>query len=163
MGRYLPAPPDYASPPPLWGSEQHVQRLFAGTPIELAFARGYNPWRFDSAEAWVAFMETNYGPTLKARERLGAEGRWEDCRAEIVEMAERAQRVKRRPPADERRIPGHHRSPCRLARARTRRPTPPPPRLPPPAGAMPEIVWVGGGGWAASSVVAFRQMTRASM
>jgi SAM-dependent methyltransferase len=89
MGRYLPAPPDYASPPPLWGSEQHVQRLFAGTPIELAFARGYNPWRFDSAEAWVAFMENNYGPTLKARERLSAEGRWEDCRAEIVEMAER--------------------------------------------------------------------------
>ena len=34
-------------------------------------------------------METNYGPTLKARERLSAEGRWDDCRAAIHEMAER--------------------------------------------------------------------------
>jgi hypothetical protein len=29
------------------------------------------------------------GPTLKARERLTAEGRWEKCRREIVAMAER--------------------------------------------------------------------------
>ena len=85
----MPAPPDYASPPPLWGSEQHVRRLFSDSPIELAFARGYNPWRFDSAEHFVAFMETHYGPTLKARERLTAEGRWRDCRAEIVALAER--------------------------------------------------------------------------
>ena len=89
IGGYMPTPPDYASPPPLWGSEQHVRRLFSDSPIELAFARGYNPWRFDSAEHFVAFMETHYGPTLKARERLTAEGRWEDCRAEIVALAER--------------------------------------------------------------------------
>jgi SAM-dependent methyltransferase len=88
IGRYMPAPPDYASPPPLWGSEQHVRRLFADSPIELEFARGHNPWRFDSAEHFVAFMETHYGPTLKARERLTAEGQWEDCRAEIIALAE---------------------------------------------------------------------------
>jgi hypothetical protein len=34
-------------------------------------------------------METRYGPTIKARERLAADGRWADCRAEIVAMAER--------------------------------------------------------------------------
>jgi SAM-dependent methyltransferase len=89
MGRYLPPLPDYASPPPLWGSEEHVLRLFADTPVEFEFARGVNPWRFDSAEHYVAFMETHYGPTLKARERLSAEGRWEDCRGEILAMAER--------------------------------------------------------------------------
>jgi SAM-dependent methyltransferase len=89
MGRYLPSPPDYASPPPLWGSEDHVLRLFADTPVEFEFARGTNPWRFDSAEDYVAFMETHYGPTLKARERLTAEGRWEECRAEILAMADR--------------------------------------------------------------------------
>jgi predicted S18 family serine protease len=48
-----------------------------------------NPWRFDSAEHYVAFMETLYGPTLKARERLTSEGRWEECRGEIFAMAER--------------------------------------------------------------------------
>jgi SAM-dependent methyltransferase len=89
IGRYMPAPPDYASPPPLWGSEQHVRDLFAGTDVELEFSRGHNPWRFDSAEHYVAFFETHYGPTLKARERLTAEGRWEQCRDEILAMAER--------------------------------------------------------------------------
>jgi len=89
LGGYLPAPPDYASPPPLWGSEDHVRGLFAGEPVELEFFRGLNPWRFRSAEEYVAFMETRYGPMLKARERLGAEGTWEQCRAEIVALTER--------------------------------------------------------------------------
>jgi SAM-dependent methyltransferase len=89
MSRYLPAPPDYASPPPLWGKEEHIRDLFADSPIRLEFTRGYNPWRFDSGEHMAAFFETHYGPTLKARERLTAEGRWEDCRREIVAMAER--------------------------------------------------------------------------
>ena len=34
-------------------------------------------------------METNYGPTLKARQRLEAEGTWADCRAEMLAMARR--------------------------------------------------------------------------
>jgi SAM-dependent methyltransferase len=89
MGRYMPAPPDYASPPPLWGNEEHVSGLFAGSDVRLEFARGLNPWRFASPEHFVVFMETHYGPTLKARERLTAEGRWEECRAEILAMAER--------------------------------------------------------------------------
>ena len=89
MGRYLPAPPHYASPPPKWGDEDHVRGLFEGTGVRLEFAHGYNPWRFDSVEAYVAFMETHYGPTVKARERLTGEGRWEECRQEIVALAER--------------------------------------------------------------------------
>jgi SAM-dependent methyltransferase len=89
MSRYLPVAPSYASPPPLWGSEVHVRSLFAATGIEWVFARGQNPWRFGSAEEWTAFMETNYGPTRMARERLMAEGRWEECRQEIVTLAER--------------------------------------------------------------------------
>ena len=89
MGSYMPAPPDYASPPPRWGDEDHVRGLFEGTGVELEFTRGNNPWRFDSPEHWVVFMETHYGPTLKARERLTAEGRWEECRGEILAMVER--------------------------------------------------------------------------
>jgi hypothetical protein len=66
-----------------------VRRLFADSRVELDFHRGHNPWSFESAEAWVAFMETAYGPTVKARAKLTAEGRWEECRAEIVALAER--------------------------------------------------------------------------
>ena len=89
MGRYLPAPPDYASPPPLWGDEGHLRSLFADGTTQLEFTRGQNPWRFDSAEHYVVFMETYYGPMVKARERLTSEGRWEECRSEILAMAER--------------------------------------------------------------------------
>jgi ubiquinone/menaquinone biosynthesis C-methylase UbiE len=89
LGRYLPAPPAFASPPPLWGDMTHVRRLFAGNRVVLEFAKGTNPWRFESAEAWVAFMETAYGPTVKARQRLESEGRWAECRAEIIALAER--------------------------------------------------------------------------
>jgi SAM-dependent methyltransferase len=89
LSGYLPAPPPYASAPPLWGSETHVRSLFDGSGVELTFAIGHNPWRFDSAEDFVAFLETAYGPTLKARERLSAQGDWDACRAEIVAMAER--------------------------------------------------------------------------
>ena len=89
LGRYLPAPPAFASPPPLWGSPEHVRRLFAGSRVVLDFDRGTNPWRGESPEAWVAFMETAYGPTVKARARLEAEGRWAECRAEVLALAER--------------------------------------------------------------------------
>ncbi|HEU4450004.1 MAG TPA: methyltransferase domain-containing protein, partial [Gaiellaceae bacterium] len=89
LGRSLPPPPGYASPPPLWGSEEHVRALFADDDVELEFERATTPFAFDSAEHWAAFMETNYGPMLKARERLCAEGTWEGCREEIVGMMER--------------------------------------------------------------------------
>jgi SAM-dependent methyltransferase len=89
LGRYLPKPPDYASSPPLWGSEDHIHELFAGAPVELSFTRGHNPFRLDSPEHYVVHFETYYGPTLKAREKLTAEGRWEECRNEILAMAER--------------------------------------------------------------------------
>lgn len=89
LGRYLPPPPEYASPPPLWGSEEHLRGLFADSLVQLEFAHGLNPWPFDSPEHYVVFMETHYGPTLKARERLTAEGRWEECREEILAMVDR--------------------------------------------------------------------------
>src|SRR5215207_491943 len=87
IGGMMPPLPAFASPPPLWGSEEHVRALFADTPVELGFAYGNNPWRFASAEHYVALMETRYGPTVKARERLSAEGRWEECRREMLAIA----------------------------------------------------------------------------
>jgi SAM-dependent methyltransferase len=89
IGGYMPKPPQFASPPPLWGTEQHIRDLFAGTGVQFEFARGLNPWQFDSPEHYVVFMETHYGPVLKARERLTGEGRWEDCRAEILANVQR--------------------------------------------------------------------------
>jgi SAM-dependent methyltransferase len=89
MSRYLPAPPAYASPPALWGDDTHVRELFGGHDLELELERLTTPLRYDSADDYVGFMETYYGPTLKARERLTSEGRWAECRGELVAMMER--------------------------------------------------------------------------
>jgi SAM-dependent methyltransferase len=89
VSRYMPPAPEYASPPPLWGNEEHVRGLFAGSGVELEFSRGLNPFRFDSPEHYVVFFETHYGPMVKVRERLTAEGRWEECRQEILALVER--------------------------------------------------------------------------
>jgi len=88
MGRYMPALPDYASPPPLWGSEDHIASIFAGCGVSWEYERGHNPWRFDSADALIAFFESNYGPTVKARARLEPEGTWDACRRDLVALAE---------------------------------------------------------------------------
>jgi len=93
MGPYLPPPPDYASPPPLWGSEAHVEELFEGLDfegldVELEFERRAVTFEHDSPEAYIDFMTEDYGPLVKARELLEAEGRWADLRRDLVALAE---------------------------------------------------------------------------
>ena len=39
----------WTSPPSPWGDPAHVRALFAGTGVELEFARGRVPLRFPSA------------------------------------------------------------------------------------------------------------------
>jgi SAM-dependent methyltransferase len=87
LGSYMPKPPAFASPPPLWGSEEHQRRLF-GSRASLTFERGMNPWRFPSVDEYMTFFEERYGPTIKAKARLEAEGTWEDCRAELRALYE---------------------------------------------------------------------------
>jgi SAM-dependent methyltransferase len=88
MSRYLPPPPEFASPPPKWGSEEHVRGLFGPHGVELSFERGMNPWAFRSVDACLTLFEERYGPTIKAKERLRSEGTWERCRAELRELFE---------------------------------------------------------------------------
>ena len=93
LSRYLPAPPAFASAPPLWGSEEHVSELFAGTDVELEFERGTNPFVFDSIEEYMTFFEDRYGPTIKTRERLIDEGTWEHCRRDLRDLYESLNRA----------------------------------------------------------------------
>ena len=87
-GRYLPPPPEFASPPPLWGSESHVEELFAGTGVELELRRETFTFGFESVEDWIQFLETTYGPTMAARQRLEPEGTWQDLRRALVALWE---------------------------------------------------------------------------
>jgi SAM-dependent methyltransferase len=87
VGARLPKPPDYASPPPLWGDEAHVRGLLAPAAAELQLERATNPFLgFTSAEDWVDFMAANYGPLVNAREKLSPEGGWEELREDLVAL-----------------------------------------------------------------------------
>lgn len=90
MGPYLPPPPDYASPPPGWGREDHVRELFAPHPVTVAFHRETMTFEAESAEAYIDFMADRYGPLLQARRLLEADGRWAALRRELVEMSRAA-------------------------------------------------------------------------
>jgi len=88
LGRYLPPLPPFASAPPLWGDEDHVGELFAGHGLELEFERGTTPFTFPSLEEYQRYFEERYGPTIKTKQRLEAEGTWEQCRAELMALYE---------------------------------------------------------------------------
>jgi SAM-dependent methyltransferase len=78
LGGYLPPPPPFAEPPLLWGTEDHVRDLFAGTGVELEFEREAVDFpRFDSIDDEIEFATTKFGPMLMARRLLEPEGRWD--------------------------------------------------------------------------------------
>jgi SAM-dependent methyltransferase len=87
VSRRMPKPPAYASPPPRWGDELHVLALFARADVALQFERAMNPFvGFASPADWVDFMATNYGPLLKAREKLAPAGSWDELRSELIAL-----------------------------------------------------------------------------
>ena len=90
IGPRMPKPPEGASPPPLWGDEEHVDGLFAGTGVEFAYDHRSVLFEEESPSAFVDYMAENYGPLLKARERLTPEGTWDDLRSDLIALGERS-------------------------------------------------------------------------
>lgn len=87
VGARMPKPPAFASPPPLWGLEEHVRSLLEPLGVDVTCETALNPFTgFASAEDWVDYMATTYGPLLKAREKLAPSGQWDDLRAELVAL-----------------------------------------------------------------------------
>jgi len=88
MGPYMPAPPEYASPPARWGDPAHVERLFAGYPVELTFERYTLEFEADSADSFIDLLADFYGPLLQARNKLSSDGRWEALRGELIALSD---------------------------------------------------------------------------
>jgi SAM-dependent methyltransferase len=86
VGGYMPAPPAGASPPPAWGDRAHVEELL-GEAFELSFDSATADFTGDSAEQFVDFFASWYGPLITARTALDAQGRWAALRAELIELA----------------------------------------------------------------------------
>ena len=68
---YLPAPPDYASPPILWGREDHVRELFGSVATGFEFERHVNRIEWDSIEGFADYFMDRFGPLVTARAMLG--------------------------------------------------------------------------------------------
>jgi SAM-dependent methyltransferase len=85
--RYLPPLPEVAKPPILWGSEEHVRTLFAGSGIELELKRdGVRFPPFESAEAEVEFYTRKLGPAATARRLTEENGRWPSLRDDMASL-----------------------------------------------------------------------------
>jgi len=67
--RYIPPPPD-VKPAMLWGNEEHVRNLFADGITSLQATKRSFIFRYQSAEHYVNFTRSNYGPSLKAFQAL---------------------------------------------------------------------------------------------
>ena len=70
IGAHMPAPPDFAKPPPMWGTEDHVRELL-GDACELDFARRSIRFNFDSLEGFADWFCNSFGPLVTAQTVLG--------------------------------------------------------------------------------------------
>jgi SAM-dependent methyltransferase len=83
MGSYLPPPPDFASPPLLWGTEDHVREMFPSAR-DYEFERRSAMIEWDSVEGWADFFMPRFGPFVTAQAMLGE--RFADLRTDVVEV-----------------------------------------------------------------------------
>ena len=83
-GSYMPPPPDFASPPILWGTEGHVREMFASTASGFEFERHSATIEWESIEGFGDFFIDRFGPLVTARQMLGE--RFEELRARILEI-----------------------------------------------------------------------------
>ncbi len=86
MSSHMPPPPDYASPPPMWGTEDHVRELFAPHDLDLSFEHRFQRLRDDSADSYITFMETYFGPMIAAKGLLSQSDEWDGVRAGLVSL-----------------------------------------------------------------------------
>ena len=62
--RYVP-PPAGLKPPVLWGKEERLRELFGNAISSLQVTRRTFQFRYPSADHWIDFWRTYYGPTFK--------------------------------------------------------------------------------------------------
>lgn len=79
---YMPPPPDFASPPILWGSEDYVREMFGAAATEFEFERPVTTVEWESVEGFADFFFERFGPLVTARNLLG--DRFGELRERIV-------------------------------------------------------------------------------
>jgi ubiquinone/menaquinone biosynthesis C-methylase UbiE len=72
LAKYAPPPPGFV-PPVLWGTEDRVRQLFGAGISELRAERRVSRQPFRSADHYLDFFRSYFGPIKLAFERAGAE------------------------------------------------------------------------------------------
>lgn len=86
VAKHMPPPPEGFEPPILWGTEDHVRDLFAGTGVELEFEKAAVDFVADSTDEFMEEYETSLPPTVAAKAALEPEGKWDALRQDIVDL-----------------------------------------------------------------------------
>jgi SAM-dependent methyltransferase len=73
IGRHVPPAAGLQSPI-LWGTEDRLRELFAGSLADLQARKRHFVFRYRSPEAYIDYWRRWYGPTLKAFETVGPAG-----------------------------------------------------------------------------------------
>ena len=91
MRPFVAPPPPGASPPPLWGKEEHVRALLGSGVTGLrAERRSLEVDRFADPQEFLQFFKSHYGPTVAAYRGLAEQPeRADELDAELLELAGR--------------------------------------------------------------------------
>src|SRR5690606_18881887 len=74
MSAFSPPPPIGASPPPLWGSSEHVTELLGAGVYDIRTqTRSIRVNAFDSGAVFRDYFKTHYGPTIAVYRHLGSD------------------------------------------------------------------------------------------
>jgi SAM-dependent methyltransferase len=84
-GSHMPPPPDFAEPPILWGTEEHVREMFP-TAEGFEFERRANWIEWESAAGFLDFFAERFGPLVTAKQLLGDD--FARLKGEILEIFE---------------------------------------------------------------------------
>jgi SAM-dependent methyltransferase len=82
--QYMPPPPDYASPPVLWGREDYVREMFASAATGFEFERHINWQEAASIEEFADLFMERFPPMVTAKAMLGE--RFPEFRERIVDI-----------------------------------------------------------------------------
>jgi SAM-dependent methyltransferase len=85
-------PPAGVQSPMLWGTETHLRTLFGDAIASLEIEERTFTFRFTSAEEFVLFFRTWYGPTLKAFAALEGDAR-DALEQDLLALARRSDRL----------------------------------------------------------------------
>ena len=86
--KHTGGPPPGFSPPVLWGAEDHVRDLFGDSVTDLRAERRKSRQAFRSADHYLDFFRSYFGPIKSAYDKVGPEGE-EALTADLKALLER--------------------------------------------------------------------------